>query len=148
LNLTLLMAKSGPIIIIDDDEDDHEIYTDVFTETGVSNEVIFFTNCPDAFHYLKTTTKQSFIIFCDINLPGQNGLDFKKQIDNDPQLRQQSIPFVFISTDARKDTVTEAHTEMTIQGFFKKSSTMDELKAMISLILDYWKVCRHPNSEE
>lgn len=59
------------------------------------------------------------IILCDINLPGQTGLQFKKQIDNDDELRQQSIPFVFISTNASREPVTEAYTKMTVQVFSK-----------------------------
>ena len=81
------MANSGPIVIIEDDKDDQEIYQIALDELGVTNEVIFFTNCPDAYEYLKAAAQQAFIILCDINLPGQNGLDFKKQIDEDEQLR-------------------------------------------------------------
>src|SRR3954447_12198428 len=141
------MAKSGPIVIVEDDIDDVEIITDVFKELDTPNKLTFFSNGPDAFHYLKTTTEQPFIILCDINLPMVNGLNFKKQIDSDPQLRQKSIPFIFLSTSAGKRAVTEAYTEMTVQGFFKKDSSIDEIKKALTLIIDYWKLCKHPNSE-
>jgi CheY-like chemotaxis protein len=141
------MAKAGPIVIVEDDVDDQEIITDVLNELGIANRLIFFSTCPDAFNYLKSTTELSFIILCDINLPGMNGLDFKKQIDNDPELRQKSIPFVFFSTSDDKRIVTEAYTDMTVQGYFKKSSSIEGLKKSLSIIMEYWKLCKHPHSE-
>jgi len=101
------MAQSGPVIIIEDDVDDEEILKEVLTELKVKNEVVCFEVCPDAWTFLKTTTERPLIIFCDINLPKQNGLDFK-QIDEDAELRKKSIPFIFYSTSADQATVNEA----------------------------------------
>ena len=141
------MPKNGPIVIVDDDRDDQAIYSEIIKELGINNEILMFTNGPDAFHYLKTATELAFIILCDVNMQGQKGLDFKKQIDEDRQLRQQSIPFVFLSTDASIEPVTEAYSNMTVQGFFKKEAGINELRRALSLIFDYWKLCRHPNAE-
>jgi CheY-like chemotaxis protein len=62
--------KSGPIILIDDDGDDKDVFQDILKDLKVSNRLIWFQNCDDAFSYLKTTSDQPFIIFCDLNLPG------------------------------------------------------------------------------
>ena len=140
------MPKPGPIVIVDDDMDDQEIITDVLKDIGVSNKLIFFDRCNDAFHYLKTTSDQPFIILCDINLPEMTGLEFKAQVDSDMELKQKSVPFIFMSTAAGKSIVTEAYTKMTIQGFFEKTASMQEIKKSLTVILDYWKLCRHPNS--
>lgn len=83
----------------------------------------------------------------DINLPLQTGIEFKKTIDEDHQLRQKSIPFIFFSTSVDSNAVTQAYGEMTVQGFFRKSSSYEELKRLVRLIMDYWKLCKHPNSE-
>ena len=140
------MAKSGPIIVIEDDADDESIFESVLHEIGVTNKLIWFTHCDQAFDYLKTTTDQPFIIFSDVNLPGQNGIEFKKQLDNDEELRKKSIPFVFYSTSVNQNAVNEAYTKMTVQGFFQKAHDYGEIKANIKLILDYWQTCKHPNS--
>ena len=97
-------------------------------------------------NYLISTEDSVFIIFCDINLPGQNGLDFKKNIDANPELRNKSIPFVFFSTSANQHDVNKAYREMTIQGFFKKPSGYKNLKSILSNIFSYWQNCKHPNS--
>ena len=36
------MNKKGPIVIIEDDEDDQEVLTEIFTKLGHANELIFF----------------------------------------------------------------------------------------------------------
>jgi CheY-like chemotaxis protein len=140
------MAKSGPIILIDDDRDDQELVEEVLQEMKTENKRIYFFSCPEVFDYLKTTSDKPFVILCDINLPGMNGLEFKLKIDNDPYLRSKSIPFVFFSTAVDQRSVDKAYKEMTVQGFCKKSNTIDDLKKTLTLILEYWKICYHPNS--
>jgi CheY-like chemotaxis protein len=145
-SIAQLMPQSGPIIIVEDDKDDQEIVRDIFKELKINNKLIFFGNPKTAFDFLKITAEQPFIILSDINLPQQNGVEFKRQIDEDPQLRAKSIPFIFFSTSADKRAVDTAYKEMTVQGFFQKKSKYDELKSTVKLVLDYWKECRHPNS--
>jgi CheY-like chemotaxis protein len=144
---TVFMSKNtSPIIVVEDDPDDQAILSDILNELEIPNKLIWFTNGPDAFHYLKATPEQPFIIFSDVNLPGQSGIEFKRSIDNDKELRKKSIPFVFFSTSVNKNAVNEAYTKMTVQGFFQKSDKYGEIKKTIKLIMDYWYLCKHPNS--
>ena len=140
------MSKTGPIVALEDDADDRGIFEDILKELNVENQLVWFTRAEDAFRYLKTTSEQPFVIFSDVNLPGLKGTEFKQQIDNDAELRKKSIPFVFYSTSVDQRTVNEAYTKMTVQGFFQKGYRFEELKKDIKLILDYWQVCKHPNS--
>jgi CheY-like chemotaxis protein len=139
--------KQGPIIIVEDDADDKEILSDILKELGIHNKLVWFTESYEAFNYLKATPEQPFIIMSDVNLPGENGIEFKKRIDADPQLREKSIPFVFYSTAVNQKSVNDAYTKMTVQGFFQKSSSYEEAKNIVKLIMDYWKICRHPNTQ-
>jgi len=145
-SLTSVMPKSGPIVIVEDDKDDQELFQDIFKEIGIQNELLFFVRCSEAYHYLKTMPEQPFIIISDVNLPEQNGMEFKRNIDEDPELRQKSIPFVFLSTSVEKKLVDTAYKEMTVQGFFQKKPNYGELKSVLRMIVEYWKECRHPNS--
>lgn len=140
------MALSGPIVIVEDDHDDQEIIQEALLELGVTNKMIFFDQCNKAFLYLKKTEDPIFIILSDVNLPAQNGVEFKRQIDSDPQLRAKSIPFVFFSTSVDKKAVDTAYKEMTVQGFFKKQESYKDLKQVLQVIMEYWKLCYHPNS--
>ena len=140
------MSLKGPIVIVEDDEDDIAIMVDILDGLEVSNKVHQFNKTDEAFHYLKTTSEQPFIIICDVNLPGTNGIDFKRRIDSDDYLRQKSIPFIFYSTSVDKKSVNEAYTKMTVQGFFQKSNSYESIKQDIELIIKYWKACKHPNT--
>ena len=140
------MAKPGPIIIIEDDADDKQFITEILRELGISNNIIWIENVEQAFTYLVNSTEQPFLILSDVNLPGKNGIEFKAEIDKHPELRKKSIPFVFFSTATDQKSVNEAYTKMTVQGYFQKRGTYEEMKKVIKLIIDYWEVCKHPNS--
>ena len=135
----------GPIIIVDDDLDDREIYLESIRAIGIPNEVRFFENGPNALNYLYTTPEQPFIILCDVNMHMMTGLEFKEKIQADPILRTKGIPFVFISTNATAPAVRKAHT-LGVQGYFEKPASIDEIKRMLKILFDYWVLCKHINN--
>jgi CheY-like chemotaxis protein len=141
------MSKYGMIMIIEDDEDDKELFEKVVRELGIKNEIKWFIETNSAFSFLSSTEEDIFLIFCDINLPGKNGIDFKRDVDENPELRKKSIPFLFFSTAASQKNVDEAYTEMVVQGFFKKEFSYDRMKEMLRTIFDYWTLCKHPNAQ-
>ena len=124
--------------------DDRFTLEEALKEANVYNELVFFDNGPDAFIYLRSTQEQPFIILCDVNLPRQNGIEFKRELDNDPALRASAIPFIFYTTFVSQYAVNEAYKNMTVQGFFQKNNTHKELKDVIRIIIDYWRICRQP----
>lgn len=140
------MAKHGPIILIENDPEDSEIFAASLQDLEVENQLRMFSNCADALTYFNATQEKPFIIFCDINMPRMTGLEFKKMIDEDPVLRRKSIPFIFYSTSAAQNDVNKAYMEMTIQGFFEKPFSYADIRKRMKCILDYWQNCRHPNS--
>jgi CheY-like chemotaxis protein len=139
------MPYSGPIVIVEDDIDDQELFENVLVDLEIPNERIYFKNPEDAWVFLKETQTQPCVIISDMNLPRMNGLEFKRLIDSHPELKRKSIPFVFLSTTANKQTVSQAFTELTVQGFFEKQSSISLLKQTFLVILNYWKLSKHPN---
>lgn len=139
------MAHAGPVILVDDDSDDKYMLQDALTELGIKNPLVHFQDTDEAIKYLSSTTNSPFIIFSDVNMPKRSGIEFKRLIDKIPLLRSKSIPFVFFSTAAGKHTVDKAFHELTVQGFFTKASNFPEFVRTIRIILDYWRLCHHPN---
>lgn len=134
-----------PIIFLDDDTDDHFIFSETCTKIGVRNPLKFFRSGNDLLHYLRETEDKPFIIFSDINMPQMSGLVLRRHINNDAYLRDKSIPFVFFSTAASPEQIREAY-HLAVHGFFLKEATFDDLESTLRMILSYWKKCKHPNA--
>jgi len=138
--------KTGPIVIVEDDEDDYNILTEAVRELAYPNLIHWYKNTEAAFDYICHTKDSPFVILCDVNMPGESGLKFKKRIDSDPQLRRKSIPFVFHTTSSQQLTVNMAFTELNVQGFFQKADNYQAIKENMKMILEYWGKCLHPNT--
>jgi CheY-like chemotaxis protein len=138
-------VKSGPILLVDDDADDRQLVESVCQSLLYNNPIIHFENGLQLLEYLSATREKPFLILCDINMPIINGLEVRRKIDEDESLRRKSIPFVFFSTKAVQREVAEAY-ELTVQGFFEKGDSLDQLTVRLRLILEYWTNCHHPNA--
>ncbi|WP_147206230.1 response regulator [Segetibacter aerophilus] len=135
----------NPIILIDDDPDDLELFASAFNELEIVNEVVTFNNGYDALEFLKNSGRQPLFILCDINMPKVNGLDLRQMIYDDMVLRQKSIPFLFLSTADDRIFVDKAY-NLAVQGYFKKPAHLGEIKEMLKAIIIYWRHSHHPNS--
>ncbi|MBC7487045.1 MAG: hypothetical protein H7282_09880 [Cytophagaceae bacterium] len=56
------MATNGPIITIEDDEDDQEFIAQVLAELKVKNKILFFVSCLPALVYLQETTDSPYLM--------------------------------------------------------------------------------------
>jgi len=140
------MEKELPIVIIEDDEEDREIIGDILKELRVGNGIITFSRCEDALQYIRDCKTDPFIIICDINIPGMKGIELKQMLDSNPKLRIRSIPFIFLSTAAGDDLVGEAYSNLVIQGFFQKPTKYNELKHILEIVVEYWRLSKRPIS--
>ena len=138
------MNKGGPIIIIEDDEDDQLLLSDVFKDLNYPNEVILFGDGFAAFEYLKTSHHQPFLILSDINLPALSGFELREKVQNNEDLRLKCIPYLFFTTAADQRTVIDAYSK-SVQGFFTKPNRYADLYRVLRNIVEYWKDCQSPN---
>jgi len=139
------MTGLGPAIIIEDDEDDREMLAEIFNSLDVPNVLLFFKEGNAALDYLRNTTVKPFIIITDINLPGMSGLELRAVMLKDEALRLKSIPFIFLSTSDGLHILKQVY-EMQVQGYFQKENSMQGMKNQLKTIIDYWKLCKHPNN--
>ena len=138
------MNLQGPILVIEDDQDDQQILRLVFQELQYPNEILFFDDGEIAFKYLSTTAKEPFLIFSDINMPKLNGLQLRAKIVADLSVHLLT-PFLFLTTSNNEGNVLEAYAKCA-QGYFLKPNSYSEIKEMIRSIIDYWQKCVLPNS--
>ena len=139
------MAQSGPIVLVDDDEDDFELFSLVLKKEGITNTLLHFNNGSKALEYLNSTGDNPFLILSDMNMPKMGGIELKTAIDSDNRLKKQAIPFVFFTTSGAEIAVKRAY-ELDIQGFFVKEDTMESLSRQVRQIFNYWQESLHPNN--
>ncbi len=138
------MNKKGPVIVIEDDEDDQDFLSEVFRKLDYPNEVIFFNDGEAAYQFLRGNNVLPFIILSDINMPKLNGFQLREKFKNDADLHMKSVPYVFFTTALTRQAVTDAY-RLSVQGFFEKRPNMKELEKTISSIMEYWLRCAAPN---
>lgn len=137
------MNKKGPIIFIEDDLEDQDILKEIFSGFEYKNEVIFFSDGEKALEFLTATKIKPFIIFSDINMPKLNGMELRDKVRENEELEIKSIPYLFFTTSSEQKQVIEAYSK-SVQGFFIKPSSFNELKKVLTIIIEYWQHCESP----
>lgn len=137
------MNKKGPIIIVEDDPDDQELLTEILSGLAISNEIIVLTNGKMAYEYLDQKTTDPFIIISDINMPIMNGMELRDKMQKEGEIRLRTVPFIFLTTAAAKDTILNAYLN-SVQGFFTKANDLESFKKTLGNIIQYWKECTEP----
>ena len=139
------MNKNGPVIIIEDDEDDQDFLKEVFQNLKYPNDLLFFYDGQEALDFLNKTDTIPFIILSDINMPKLDGFALRTKLKTDAQLDIKCIPYLFFTTALNQKAVIDAYS-LSVQGFFVKQTSMAELEKTITVIMEYWKRCAAPNN--
>lgn len=139
------MNKNGPVIIIEDDEDDQDFLKEVFQKLKYPNDLLFFYDGQEALDFLNKTETIPFLILSDINMPKLDGFALRTKLKTDAQLDIKCIPYLFFSTALNQKAVIDAYS-LSAQGFFVKQTSMAELEKTITVIMEYWKRCAAPNN--
>lgn len=144
--MTPTTSNPNPIILIDDDPEDTDIFMQGFKELGIKNEIIVFNDPAKFYLYISTTINKSFFIFCDINMHGIDGFELKKKIFDNEALRLKCIPFLMMSTSSASASVIKAYS-LNVQGYFIKPTNVEEIKKMFDIVIKYWSISQRPGSE-
>jgi CheY-like chemotaxis protein len=139
------MNKNGPVIIIEDDADDQDFLTEIFQKLNYPNKIIFFNDPQKALDFLNRADTIPFLILSDINMPKLSGFELRNKLRVDAQLQLKCIPYLFLTTALNEQTVIDAYSA-SVQGFFVKQNSIEELEKTISAIMEYWLRCAAPNN--
>lgn len=136
--------KSGPIIVIEDDEDDKVLLEETFRALDYPYEVIYFSDGYKALDFIVGSDVKPFLIISDINMPRIDGFELRKKIYNNAQLSIRCIPYLFFTSGVNRKGVVDAYA-MSAQGFFIKPNSVTELQCTIRKIVEYWQECYAPS---
>ena len=127
------MNQVKTVMIIDDDEDDRQLFFDAVSEIDKSIRCFGASNGEEALRLLngETITLPDFI-FLDLNMPRLNGKRFLAQIKKVQALCH--IPVVIYSTSRRAEDVEETK-KLGAAYFLTKPALFDEIGKSIARVL-------------
>jgi len=120
------------ILLIDDDEDDQELFLLAMKEIAASVECITLDNARSALTQLENRALIADVIFLDLNMPVMTGQQFLSELNKRAALSQ--IPVIILSTSSNTETIDQARA-LGAKKFITKPSNFTELKNILHRIL-------------
>jgi CheY-like chemotaxis protein len=120
------------ILLIDDDEDDREIFLAAVQELSDAIVCTALNSAETALEQLEGQQMSTDLIFLDLNMPIMNGKEFLKEVQKNEKLRQ--IPVIILSTSSHKGTIKETK-ELGAHDFITKPAKFSELKELLRAII-------------
>ena len=135
------------ILVVDDEQDVKTLFEQRFRKEIRDNRVefAFAYSGEEALKLLHRWNHEALLILSDINMPTLDGFALRQKLKSDAALQLKCIPYLFFSTAATQKAVIDAYS-LSVQGFFVKQSSIAEIEATISAIMEYWKRCAAPKS--
>ena len=124
--------KYQNILIIDDDEDDQEIFLAAVKEVSTTVVSMAFDSGVEALKQLRLHSISPEVIFLDLNMPVMSGQQVLIELKNDPAL--QNIPVIIFSTSSRPSTIQEMK-DLGATDFITKPSGFGDLVNILKSLL-------------
>lgn len=120
------------ILLIDDDEDDQEIFLTALECTSKPVHCTVVDSAKKALNQIVKGELEADLIFLDLNMPLMNGQQFLAEIKKDENLRK--IPVVILSTSSNSATVEQVK-QLGARHFFTKPGRFEDLVAILNKVL-------------
>lgn len=120
------------ILLIDDDEDDQEIFLTALLKMANKVKCDTYTDAKEALERLKRKELTPDLIFLDLNMPVMNGQQFLLLIKMEPLIKD--IPVIIFSTSSHQATKILMK-ELGAHDFITKPDQFDELVEVLKKTL-------------
>jgi len=121
------------IVLIDDDHDDHEIFTMALDQLDEAIECIYYDSAREAFQaFTEETITAADYIFLDLNMPGMSGMQFLENMQK--HYSQLPIPVIVYSTSMLPSNKSKV-LELGATDFFIKPHSHKELIQILKALL-------------
>ncbi len=120
------------ILLIDDDEDDQEIFLTALECTRKPVQCTVLDSARKALSQITKGELETDLIFLDLNMPLMNGQQFLTEIKKDEKLRK--IPVVIFSTCCNATTIAQVK-QRGARHFFNKAGRFEDLVAILEKVL-------------
>ncbi|HEV7380758.1 MAG TPA: response regulator [Dyadobacter sp.] len=132
------------ILLVEDDEVDIMNVKRAFKKNNISNPLLVAHNGIEALEVLRSTESDApkpKIILLDLNMPRMGGIEFLKEIRQDPALSKLSV---FVMTTSNEDGDKIDAYNLNVAGYILKPLSMDRFISAVSTLKSYWTLCEYP----
>jgi len=136
--------KLVTILLVEDDAVDVMNVKRAFAKNNILNPLAVAGNGLEALCMLRGEEgyekiwPRPQIILLDLNMPKMNGMEFLKELRNDPALKSTSV-FVMTTSNDERDRV-EAY-DLNVAGYIIKPVSFEKFVSAVSILSSYWKLC-------
>ena len=120
------------ILLIDDDQDDHEIFSAAVEKISGAFTYSARSSAIEALEQLTSDLLKPDLIFLDLNMPVMNGQEFLIAVKKSEKLK--NIPVIIFSTTSNRATI-QLTKELGAFDFITKPDKFDSLVLLLQSVL-------------
>lgn len=142
--MSILNVIPMTILLVEDDEVDIMNVKRAFKKNNISNPLVIAHNGLEALDILRSTAVDApkpKIVLLDLNMPKMGGIEFLKEIRQDPDLTFLSV---FVMTTSNEDGDKIDAFNLNVAGYILKPLSMDRFISAVSTLNSYWALCEFP----
>ncbi|MEP7263015.1 MAG: response regulator [Bacteroidota bacterium] len=138
------------ILLVEDDHVDVMNVQRAFKKNNINYPLHIAFNGVEALNMLRGSngkpkiSASPLIILTDINMPKMNGIEFIRELRNDPEFKSV-IVFVMTTSNDTSDKV-EAY-NLNVAGYILKPLSFEKFVNTIGILNSYWKLCELPDKK-
>lgn len=135
------------VLHVEDDNVDSMVVQRAFKKNNIPFQLSHATDGAEALDMLRGTNGKDKItpmpryILLDINMPKMNGLEFLKELRNDPELTSITV---FILTTSNDDGDRAVAYKNHVAGYILKPVKLENYVSTFASLYNYWQICIAP----
>jgi CheY-like chemotaxis protein len=131
------------ILLVDDDEVDVMTVKRAFSRANIANKVFVATDGVEALELLRTDgiPLPRRLVLLDLNMPRMNGIEFLREVRQDPAL--QALTVVVLTTSNEDRDRVEAY-QLNVAGYLVKPVTFHSFADVMATLNKYWTLMQLP----
>jgi CheY-like chemotaxis protein len=140
------MSKLLHILLVDDDDVDVMNVQRAFKKNNILNPLFVARDGLEALEILRREgpdgiPRERRLILLDLNMPRMNGMEFLRELRNDPELHSLTV-IVLTTSDDERDKV-EAY-NLNVAGYIVKPVTFVAFVEAMAALNKYWTINELP----
>jgi two-component system response regulator len=131
----------GPILLVEDTEDDIELTRRALKKNRLTNPLIIARDGQEALDYLLGDGELPAIILLDLQLPKIGGLDVLRRLKAEPRTRL--IPIIILTSSREERDVVEGYSNGA-NSYIRKPVDFSQFTEAVRQLGLYWLILNEP----